>query len=119
MVFAQKMGRNGERFLRHVSLHALLAAALATPAVSEQAGHGEKLITCANPFSGVSWQIKVDYDRSMVDSNPARIDQASISWRDSSDGRNYSLDRKSGKLTVVVASATGGNFLYDRCDLGN
>ena len=119
MSFAQKIGRTGQRPLRHVSLLATLAAALATPAVSEPAERGEKLITCTNPFSGVSWQIKIDYDRGMVDSNPARIDGTSISWRDSSDGRNYSLNRKSGKLTVVVASATGGNFLYDRCDLGN
>ena len=27
------------------------------------------------------------------------------------------LDRKSGDLTVTLASATGGNFLYDRCKL--
>jgi hypothetical protein len=119
MSFAQNIGRNGKRPLRLVSRIAVLAVALATPAVGEQAERGERLITCTNPFSGVSWQIKIDYDRSMADSNPARIDQTRISWRDSSDGRNYSLDRKSGKLTVVVASATGGNFLYDRCDLGN
>lgn len=119
MSFAQKIGRTGARPSRHVLLLAIWAAALVTPAVSEPAERGAQPITCTNPFSGVSWQIKIDYGRRMVDSNPARIDETSISWRDSADGRNYSLDRKSGKLTVVVASATGGNFLYDRCDLGN
>ena len=121
MPLAQKMSRDGERPLRHVlrlALSAALAAAAAC-AASAQAERGEKPVTCTNPFSGVRWQIKIDYDRGMVDSNPARIDETSISWRDSSDGHNYSLDRRSGKLTVVVASATGGNFLYDRCDLGN
>jgi hypothetical protein len=53
-----------------------------------------------------------------VDANPARINEASISWRDRSDGGNYTLDRKSGKLTVVVASSTGGYFLYDVCKPG-
>jgi hypothetical protein len=35
------------------------------------------------------------------------------------DGWNYTLDRKSGNLTVIIASSTGGNFLYDRCKLEN
>ena len=50
-----------------------------------------------------------------VDSNPALISDAEISWRDAKDGWNYTLNRKSGKLTVILASATGGNFLYDHC----
>ena len=70
-----------------------------------------------NLASGTSWQIKIDYDRNTVDSNPARISDAEISWRDVKDGWHYTLDRKSGNLTVVLASATGGNFLYDRCKL--
>jgi hypothetical protein len=80
---------------------------------------GETPITCTNPVSGTNWQIKVDYDRSTVDSNPARISDATISWHDAADGGNYTLDRKSGKLTVIIASATGGNFLWDRCNLGD
>jgi hypothetical protein len=76
-------------------------------------------VTCTNPYSGVSWQIKINYDRHTVDANPADIDETTISWRDSANGWHYVLDRKSGKLTVTVASATGGNFLYDSCKLGN
>jgi hypothetical protein len=83
------------------------------------ADHGETAITCTNPISGTSWQIRVDYDRRTVDSYPARIGDAKISWHDAKDGGNYTLDRKSGNLTVVVASSTGGYFLYDRCKLEN
>ena len=83
------------------------------------AERGETAITCTNPASGASWQIKVDYDRSTVDSNPARIRDTMISWHDATDGGNYTLDRKSGNLTVIVASSTGGYFLHDRCRLEN
>lgn len=78
---------------------------------------GAVAATCTNPYSGVSWQIKIDYDRRTVDSNPAAIDSSTISWRDASNGWYYVLDRKSGALTVTVASATGGNFLHDQCKL--
>jgi hypothetical protein len=74
-------------------------------------------VTCTNPASGASWQIAIDYDLKTVDSNPASIDEAEIWWRDAKDGWRYTLDRKSGALTVVLASATGGNFLFDRCRL--
>jgi hypothetical protein len=90
---------------------------LAFSAVKAQPG--EVAITCTNPFSGASWQIRIDYDKRTVDSNPARISDATIAWHDAKDGGNYTLDRKTGKLTVVIASATGGNFLYDRCKLEN
>ncbi len=96
-----------------------LAAGFALAAGAGEAPRGVSAVTCVNPVSGASWQIKIDYDRGAVDSNPARIDDAEISWRDAADGWNYRLDRKSGALTVIVASATGGNFLYDRCKLGN
>jgi len=74
-------------------------------------------VTCTNPFSGASWQIAIDYDLKTVDANPARIDAMEISWRDAKDGWRYTLDRRSGALTVVLASATGGNFLHDQCRL--
>jgi hypothetical protein len=77
----------------------------------------ESAVTCTNPASGANWQIRIDYERGTVDSYPASISEAKISWRDASDGGNYTLDRKSGNLTVVVASSTGGYFLYDRCKL--
>jgi hypothetical protein len=72
-------------------------------------------VTCTNPYSGASWRIAIDYDLKTVDSNPASIDETQIWWRDAKDGWRYTLDRKSGALTVVLASATGGNFLFDRC----
>lgn len=79
----------------------------------------ESALTCSNPSSGTQWQIRIDYARSTVDSYPASITEAKISWRDASDGGNYTLDRKSGDLTVVVASSTGGYFIYDHCKLDN
>jgi hypothetical protein len=101
------------------------AAALAVPAAlvlaafASSAEAGEIAVTCTNPYSGATWQIAIDYDQKTVDSNPARISDAEISWRDAKDGWNYTLDRKSGELTVVLASATGGNFLHDRCKLAD
>jgi hypothetical protein len=94
-----------------------LAAALATPApaASATAKQGQAAITCTNPASGATWQIRIDYDQGTVDSNPARISDGSISWHDVADGGNYTLDRRSGALTVVVASSTGGYFLHHRC----
>jgi hypothetical protein len=104
--------------MRSAILAAIGAVALgaASPA---QAQHGEHAITCTNPASGATWQIRIDYDKSTVDSNPARISAGEITWRDLKDGWNYTLDRKSGNLTVIIASSTGGNFLYDRCKLEN
>ena len=79
----------------------------------------ESAVTCTNPASGTQWQIRIDYAQSTVDTYPASITEAKISWHDTSDGGNYSLDRKSGNLTVVIASSTGGYFLFDRCNLQN
>ena len=89
------------------------------PAIGGEERRGETMITCTNPASGATWQIKIDYDHSTVDSDPARISDTRISWRAASDGGNYTLDRKTGNLTVVLASSTGGSFLYDRCKLEN
>jgi hypothetical protein len=86
---------------------------------SNGARAADSAITCTNPASGTHWQIRIDYQRSTVDSYPARITEDKISWHDASDGGNYTLDRKSGNLTVVVASSTGGYFLYDHCKLDN
>jgi hypothetical protein len=96
-----------------------LMVGMAAPAIGGAAQHGEAAITCTNVASGTSWQIKVDYDKATVDSNPARISDAEISWHDPSDGGNYTLDRKSAKLTAIVASSTGGYSLFHRCKLEN
>ena len=98
---------------------AVLVAGMAVPAINSEAQPDETAITCTNPVSGASWQIRIDYDSGTVDSNPARISDTKISWHDARDGGNYTLDRTSGNLTVVVASSTGGYFLYDRCRLKN
>jgi hypothetical protein len=94
-----------------------LAAAAAIPGFSCEAEAGGVAVTCTNPFSGASWRIAIDYDRRTVDSNPARFSDTEISWRDAKDGWNYTLDRRNGNLTVILASATGGNMLFDRCVL--
>jgi hypothetical protein len=102
---------------RTAAIAALAAAAIAA---SGRAAEAERVaVTCTNPFSGANWQISIDYDRKTVDSNPAFIDEGEITWRDAKDGWRYTLDRKSGALTVILASATGGNFLYDQCRLPN
>jgi hypothetical protein len=86
--------------------------------VTSYAQHGAKAVTCTNNNSGASWQIYIDYDHGTVDSIPATISDAEISWH-TTDGQNFKLDRKSGDLTVILASSTGGSFLYDRCKLAD
>jgi hypothetical protein len=118
---AYKKGRKikGKNARNFACWAALTALAVALPVVGAKAQKGETAVSCTNLSSGATWQIKIDYDRGTVDANPARINDATISWRDAKDGWNYTLDRKSGKLTVILASSTGGNFLYDQCKLEN
>jgi hypothetical protein len=94
-----------------------LAAYLAASTINCDAQESETAITCVNPASGTSWQIVIDYGKATVDSNPAEITRAGISWFDPKDGGNYKLDRKSGDLTASVASSTGGYFRHGRCRL--
>lgn len=98
---------------------AALATAIILPVIGGAAPAGQTAITCTNVASGANWQIKIDYENSTVDSNPAQVSDTKISWRDAKDGGNYTLDRKSGDLTFVAASSTGGYFVYHRCRLGN
>jgi hypothetical protein len=101
---------------RFAAAMAITAVAIASAARAAAPSTAATLV-CTNPASHVSWRIRIDFQRSTVDSNPARISAARISWHDRTDGRNYTLDRKSGDLTVVAASSTGGYFLHDRCEL--
>ncbi len=94
-----------------------LAVVLAVPGIG-RAQHGAKAVTCTNNTSGASWQINIDYDHSTVDTIPASISDAEISWH-TADGQNFRLNRKSGDLTVILASSTGGAFIYDRCKLAD
>lgn len=107
----------GREALRQFVLTRLLAAVLAV-GFSIPAIGGETAVTCTNPASGANWQIKIDYEGKTVDSNRAYFSDAKISWREKG-GVNYTLDRKSGDLTIVFASSTGGSFLYHRCQLEN
>jgi hypothetical protein len=120
-MYANAYARGRLGMVRSAVWHGVATGALALAAVIALADHaqaqrGASPITCTNPSSGFSWQIKVDYDGKTVDANPALFTETEIRWRDS-DGRNYSLDRKSGLLTIIFASSTGGNFLYDNCKL--
>jgi hypothetical protein len=94
-----------------------LVAGLVVPTINGDAQESETALTCTNPVSGTSWQIMIDYRKATVDSNPAEIKQAEITWFDPKDGGNYTLDRKSGDLTASVASSTGGYFRHGRCSL--
>ena len=108
--------RKRETFLSCARTAAIAAVAgVAVPASSGAAEAEAVSVTCTNPHSGATWRIAIDYDLKTVDANPASIDETQIWWRDGKDGWRYTLDRRSGALTVVLASATGGNFLFDQC----
>jgi hypothetical protein len=93
-------------------------AGVTAPVSGAEPQSGDVAITCTNVASGASFQIRIDYSRSTVDAHPAEISTGKISWRDENRW-NYTLDRKSGNLTIILASSTGGSFLYDRCKLEN
>jgi hypothetical protein len=102
-----------------IALRCSALALAASPLAALAATPSQSAITCTNPASGKSWQIKIDYIAKTVDANAAEISDAKISWHDAKDGGNYSLDRKSGALTFVAPSSTGGYFVFDRCSLEN
>lgn len=107
----------GPACLLRVFVAAALMVGLSPVAIAVEAQHGVSAVTCTNPVSGANWQITIDYEQHTVDSNPADIGERTISWRDRANGWKYLLDRKSGTLTVTLASSTGGNFLHDQCKL--
>jgi hypothetical protein len=90
---------------------------LAVAALDGNSQESLTTLTCTNPVSGASWQIVVDYTGATVDSFPATITPAAISWFDPKDGGHYRLDRKSGRLSASVASSTGGFARHAHCDL--
>ena|SRR5579871_558406 len=94
-----------------------LACIVTVPALSIEAPHGQRAITCRNTSSGTTWQLNVDYDHATVDANPASISDRKIVWRDAKDGWRYTLDLKTGELAVVYASSMGGNTYFHRCEL--
>ncbi|HZB93452.1 MAG TPA: hypothetical protein VE397_18535 [Stellaceae bacterium] len=104
---------------RRIGALAALAALMAVAAADGHAETAVTAITCVNPSSGTRWQLHIDFANGTVDANPARISAATISWHDAKDGGNYTLDRKSGSLTVIAASSTGGYFLHHQGRLKN
>ena len=95
-----------------------LAAGLSATMIDGQGWASETTITCTNPMNGASWRIAIDFDKATVDANRAEITETKISWFDPTDRSNNTLDRKSGDLTAIVASSTGGYFRHGRCNLG-
>ena len=114
-------GRQADRIMfqtRHVAaMIAALTTSALVPSALAQSPPRVSVLLCTNPASGMTWQISIDYDHATVDTNPAKISDDEIVWRDAKDLWNYTMDRKTGKLTVVVASSTGGYFLHDTCKL--
>ena len=99
------------------SVIAAIAMCMLAVAGRAQAQPQAVKITCVNPASGTTWQIHIDYAHATVDGIPASIDADSIYWKDSRELRNYTLDRKTGALTVIAASSMGGNIWFNRCKL--
>jgi hypothetical protein len=114
---AYEQGTTLQRWRPIVGGAAFLLAVLAVWGAAAQTPSGDRAITCTNPASGASWQIAIDFERRTVDSFAATISDSTISWRDPRDQGNYTLDRKSGNLTVAIPSSTGGYFIHDQCKL--
>jgi len=72
---------------------------------------------CTNTSSGAQWTLPVDLANKTVDDKPAVITDTEITWQDTDTGPSYSFDRSSGVMTKISASSTGGNILYERCQL--
>jgi len=105
--------------MRSVSPYILLITAIATllaASRSQIVSAAVAVLRCTNPYSGAMWDLTIDYDRRLADAFPAEITQTRISWRDTSHGGNYRLDRRSGTLTVTYPSSTGGFSLRDKCE---
>ncbi len=83
-----------------------MAIAINVPAVSAEMQRGETAITCTNPVSGASWQIRIDYDRSTVDSNPARISQGHSKNAPRDEGNDLSA-----VFTVIFSCLWDGDAL--------
>jgi hypothetical protein len=119
-VWIAAYGNVGAIMLPNRALVAGFACAIAGLVVPTITGHAQQsaaAITCTNPASGASWQIRIDYGKATVDAFPAKISRAEISWFDRKEQGNYTLDRKSGDLTATIASSTGGYFRRSRCTL--
>jgi hypothetical protein len=104
---------------RTAALAVLIAASSVIASSQWTSGQAAGLVyRCANTSSGATWDVKVDLDRSTVDSYPAQITPGNITWHDAKDGGNYDLDRATGALTQVKSSSMGGTLWFHRCTVG-
>jgi hypothetical protein len=63
------------------TLSSVVAAAISTAACGGDSAHATAIaFRCTNPKSGTTREVKVDYDRSTVDSFPAKITGSQIAW---------------------------------------
>lgn len=106
-----------EKMMRVTQMSALICAAAAISLLCpyESVRAATTTFHCMNTASGATWDVTVDYDRATVDSFPAKITSGKISWADTKGGGTYSLDRKSGALTLAMASSMGGNLWFHKC----
>ena len=79
-----------------------------------QAPPGTMRVDCTNPYSGTTWAVMIDEGRGTVDGFAAHLG-ALITWRDLRDGGWYRLNRRTGAMSVIFTSSTGGYTLYDHC----
>jgi hypothetical protein len=92
---------------------ALLALLLSAAPISVRAN--ETILTCTNPSSGTTWDLKVDFDRHRVDSFPAEITDQWITWQDAPRQGIFEFNRVSGDMTMRGPSSMGGYFLFYHC----
>jgi hypothetical protein len=94
----------------------LLAAGLVSTMTEGSWAAGTEMLhlRCTNPKGGANWAVVVDLDHGLVDSLPARITNAWISWHNPNGG-TYELERATGALQLRAASSTGGYFLHYTC----
>jgi hypothetical protein len=102
---------------RMLAAGAAISATAAVLAVAGEPPAGRTEIACTNLVSHAGLQINIDFQKRTVNSNPARIGDAQITWHDGKENANYTLDRKTGALESVIPSSTGGYFLHYQCKL--
>ena len=76
------------------------------------------LVHCVNPASGTRWDLVIDPGRGLVGGFAAQVGPREVDWVDPTDQSHYSLDRRSGTLSMTRPSSTGGYTNLDRCASG-
>lgn len=111
-----KRGRYRRAVLPSAALVAASAGALAC-GIGAAAQPSVATALCTNPYSGARWTVRIDFSRRTVDSFPAKITRDEIAWREGARGGHYHLSRRSGELTALYASSTGGYALHYVCSI--